>query len=506
MRLNEVIRRNAAFVQQGLPQKAIDGQGRLLVVAASCPEMAGLLDRALGLEPMGAVVVQLSGAWGGKNGEELMRSVALGLYVHGCDEILVVGADQAADCPPKRQVINNALQAAGLEKGGRDSEKILKLAQGPNSVGSGVAETVRLLKHSPYVPVSTPVHGAILELDTGLLRLTDKDESRLQAGVQARERKTKKATSKAVDDFPLPELPEIPLPELPELDLDALMTAATASADEAKPKPSKKAQEYGQAQSGDFKAGPLNAEALKIAPTSLPQAQTHGLVPMAPPQATSLGAAFDLPKGADIQDTGLGSYDHLMPGQPEELEAKSSRPARPDVKARASSIRKPKQKPKPSARARPKIRAERPEVTPIAQKPSHAPAAQPLGERVLDFADDTPSDDGPTMVDIRGGYVSQEGMESPLDADLQRALIKLTRFLADEFTQVERDDIRSKVRRANQQGQDLGELIKLMISPVLKLGKKRYAVINELLKIKEDLPSQTRQVAVALLDETIKGV
>ena len=186
--------------------------------------------------------------------------------------------------------------------------------------------------------------------------------------------------------------------------------------------------------------------------------------------------------------------------------ATSSRPAKPDVKARPSRIRKPKQKPKPSPSPRPKVRIERPEVTPIAQRPDHAPAAQPLGERVLNFADDTPADNGPIMVDIRGGYVSQDGMERPLDADLQRALIKLTRFLADEFTQVERDDIRNKVRRANQQGQDVGELIKLMISPVLKLGKKRYAVINELLKIKEDLPSQTRQVAVALLDETIKGV
>ncbi len=403
MRLNEVIRHNAAFVQQGLPQKAIVGQGCLLVVAASCPEMAGLLDRALGLEPLGAVVVQLSGAWGGKNGEELMRSVALGLYVHGCDEILVVGASQASDCPPKRQAINKAMQAAGFEQGSRDSEKLLKLAQGPNSAESGVAETVRLLKHSPHVPVSIPVHGAILELDTGLLRLTDKDESRLQAGVQTRDRKAKKATSKAVDDFPLPKLPEIPLPELPELDLDALMAAATASVDEAKPKPTKKAQEYGQTQSGDFKAGPLSAEALKIAPTNLPQAQTRGLVPATFPPATSLGSAFDLPKGADIQDTGLGSYDHLMPGQPEELEAKSSRPAKPDVKARPSRIRKPKQKPKPSPSPRPRVQIERPEVTPIAQIPSHAPAAQPLGERVLDFADDTPSDDGPTMVDIRGG-------------------------------------------------------------------------------------------------------
>ena len=506
MRLNEVIRRNAAFVQQGLPKKASDGRGRLLVVAASCPEMAGLLDLALGLEPLGAVVVQLSGAWGGKDGEELMRSVALGLYIHGCDEILVLGASQAADCPPKRQEIKKTMKAAGFKHDSRDSEKILALAQGPNSTDAGVAETVRLLKHSPYVPASVPVHGAILELDTGLLRLTDKDETRLQAGVQTRGRQVEKTSTSPVDDLPLPELPEIPLPELPELDLDALMASASASED--KPKPSKKASEYGQSQSGDFKAGPVGLETLKIAPSTLPQAQK--LEPLVPaPMGASPGAAFELPKSVDIQDTGLGSYDHLMPGQPEDLLAMPSKPARPDVKARPSQTRKPKRKPKPkpSVSPRPRVRIERPEVTTIAhQRASHALAMQPMGERVLDFGDDTPADEAPVRVDIRGGYVSQDGMESPLDADLQRALIKLTRFLADEFSHAEREDIRERIRRATQQGQDMGELIKLMISPVLKLGKKRYAVINELLKVKEDLPRQTRQVAVALLDETIKGV
>jgi hypothetical protein len=44
-----------------------------------------------------------------------------------------------------------------------------------------------------------------------------------------------------------------------------------------------------------------------------------------------------------------------------------------------------------------------------------------------------------------------------------------------------------------------------MIGPVLKLGKKRYAVINELLKVKEDLPRLDPEVSVAILNQIPSG-
>jgi len=70
---------------------------------------------------------------------------------------------------------------------------------------------------------------------------------------------------------------------------------------------------------------------------------------------------------------------------------------------------------------------------------------------------------------------------------------------------VDRNQIMGRIRKAARQNQQTGELLKLMIGPVLKLGKKRYAVINELLKIKEELPRQAPDVAVALLEEVLTG-
>lgn len=222
---------------------------------------------------------------------------------------------------------------------------------------------------------------------------------------------------------------------------------------------------------------------------------------------------FKVPEPAAIQDTGLGDAQAMRPGQPKVeqewfdhgLEPRQDVQARPDVGDR--EILEPVQPRRPKPKPAPARKPERPEVTPIVRQ-----AQAPLGERVLDMGQAEPPPKasqktksiGP-KVDIKAGYVAKDGTEFPLDPELQRALLKVARFLTSEFAAVDRNQIMGRIRKAARQNQQTGELLKLMIGPVLKLGKKRYAVINELLKIKEELPRQAPDVAVALLEEILTG-
>jgi hypothetical protein len=108
-------------------------------------------------------------------------------------------------------------------------------------------------------------------------------------------------------------------------------------------------------------------------------------------------------------------------------------------------------------------------------------------------------------VDLHRGFVGVRGADLPLAPDLQRALLKVQQFLASQFSAQDRRRIIERVRLGSRSGTPFGELLKMMIAPVLKLGKKRYAVINDLLKIKEDLPRQDPEVSVALLMEILGG-
>ncbi|MBN2495611.1 MAG: hypothetical protein JXR96_13540 [Deltaproteobacteria bacterium] len=479
MVLDDLIKANARFVQAG-------GAGRvdrpraepdLLVVAGAGPDLAGLIHPALGLEPGQAVVIQLGGAWGGKEGQELLRSAVLGVHLHGCRQVVVLGASGAADCPPSRRELRRRASEAGIRPGSSEAERLLELANGPNSPSAGVEETVRLLRHSPLLPDDMPVHGCLLDPDTGLLQVIDRDSRGDAARREQVARQPEPSYEQGAPDIPLPELPEIPLPEIPELDIDSLA--------EPKPPPeTRKASEYGQALSDGQKPGPVPFSAM----VKMAAPVFEGLDLIEPPRMSAPAISFEVPETAAIQDTGLGELD--MPGQPALL-GKLEVEARPGVQA-VESIR-PVEPPKPRPHVQPRVRVqpEQPEVTPLVRgRPMSAGQA------------DTPS----VRVDVRAGYYSRAGAEHALDPELQRALLKVARFLGSELTNVDRNQILGRIRRGAISGQETGELLKLLVTPVLRLGKKRYAVINELLKIKEDIPRLGRDVALALLEQTLKGL
>ncbi len=510
MGLIEALRANAEFIADGLPPTARSEAGATLVIADSNPDLAGVLADALGIERGQAVVIQLAGAWGGRDGQELLRSVALGLHVHGCSEILVVGSDSAAGVPDRRQ-LKEILKGRGLDPDGPQAEQLLDLARGPADPQDGVRDTVRLLRTSPLVPEDTPVHGCILQAGSGLLKVIDQDPA-IASG--KKKKKAQRAKAEAADplDIPLPELPDIPLPDIPALDLDNL----TAPSPPPIKKKSSAAADYGSKGSGPVSMEEMHkmadAEGMPApqgmaAPTDAGAGwqpfTTTG--PKDAPVVQMADVEFQVPETAAIQDTGLGRAEDMRPGQPEIEQEwfEGGGQAQEGVRPLPQPPKRPKPKPAPARKP------ERPEVTPIIRQ-----AQAPLGERVLEFGEAEPPKPKPKKkqqrsrgpkVDIKAGYVAKDGAEFPLDPELQRALLKVSRFLASEFAAVDRNQIMGRIRKAAHQNQQTGELLKLMIGPVLKLGKKRYAVINELLKIKEELPRQAPDVAVALLEETLTG-
>ncbi len=492
MGLDERLRANAEFVAAGVPALAGDDAPELLVIAASSPGLVGLLDAALGLERGRAVVIQLADAWGGRDGEDLERTLLIGLHQYGCREILVVGDEGDPCLQPDRQILRARLREAGIEPDSAEADRLSDQARRPGDPEAGVRETVRWLRTTPLVPETVPVHGGLLRAASGRLEIIDRDRRRRGPAVMESPEAPAATSRSTTPEVPLPELPEIPLPEIPALDLDQLAADPRTSA--AEPTDASGTAHYGQ-----HGAGPVDLDTfseLSADDDSL-QPPEPGL-PRRPeqrqaPQIATAEVEFHVPDTAAIQDTGLGDAEALRPGQPELPERDAEEPSPPQRPSR------------PPPRPAPPRDPERPEVTPIVRQPQ---PQRPLGESEIDFGQASrPPPAGAQSrgrhADLQSGEVTERGERRQLDPELQRALTKLSGFLRDEFTAVDRNQIFGRIRKASHQGQPTSEQLKLMISPVLKLGRKRYAVINELLKIKEELPRQSPEVSLDLLEQLL---
>jgi hypothetical protein len=356
-----------------------------------------------------------------------------------------------------------------------------------------VLEVVRMLRASEALPDDCAVHGCMLDTGTYAIRVIDQDHAAGEPPVEA------VIQPSGVGVVPLPELPDISLPEIPELDLDAL----TATVTEPPPKVN---MDYGK------RGGAVGFTELKDLPEAKAFLSDSHITSAPAPVSTGIGfempkISFEVPEGAQIQDTGL-KMPEILPEEPPDLEALASVQAKQRVRAKARRQTKASVTAQESVRAQEKIRREkkrsrieRPKKTPTQQ----IPPQRPLGEQLISFEKKAPKDDRSVRVDLPRGFVGVRGADLPLAPDLQRALLKVQRFLANQFSAQDRRRIIERVRLGAQSGTPFGELLKMMIAPVLKLGKKRYAVINDLLKIKEDLPRQDPEVSVALLMEILGG-
>lgn len=300
-----------------------------------------------------------------------------------------------------------------------------------------------------------------------------------------------------VPDLPPLELPPLDLPPIPELDLSALDKIVS------QPPPPRRKVEYG---SGNKDAGPVSFE----------QMLAHSLPPdLMQAKMVSLEKASSQP--VELIDLGAPAVAQNKPSEPSLTALPGVQPV-PHVEAediigtqeptptrgKPERVQRPRQTPVTKRQA-PPMPPERPRTTPLVFS---RPPPVPLKERVIEFDEEeaTPIRSADRIqVNLKQGYISAGGIEQPIDAALQISLLKLKEFFGQEFDLGRLQQLRQQVRGMAAAQKPSGELLKAVITPVLKLGARRYAVINELLQVKEQLPLLEQSVAAAFLEEVLSA-
>ncbi len=149
---------------------------RLVVLSCMDTRLTELLPRAMNLRNGDAKIVKTAGAIVNHPFGSVMRSILVAVYLLQAEEVMVVGhhdcgmaqadADQMIQRMMQRGVSEQAIQT--VTERGVDLHAWL---QGFGDVKASVYRTVDIIKNHPLMPVDVPVHGLVIDPETGKLDL-----------------------------------------------------------------------------------------------------------------------------------------------------------------------------------------------------------------------------------------------------------------------------------------------------------------------------------------------
>ena len=186
MVIDEILAHNVRFVQQNsLPVIGHTPRKRLAVVTCMDCRLVQMFEQALGLERGDVLELRTAGATiskpereGGAN--DLIRSLAGGIYLLGVREIAVIGHTQCGLAHANPVVLTASMQALGVDPQAllekeepSDIKGLLNWLGAFDDVHINVKEVVNVIRSSPYLP-KIPVHGLVIDINTGKLELVDK--------------------------------------------------------------------------------------------------------------------------------------------------------------------------------------------------------------------------------------------------------------------------------------------------------------------------------------------
>lgn len=177
MLLDDIMRHNRAFVENREYEKYKTSKmpnKKLVVVSCMDTRLTELLPKAMNLRNGDAKILKTAGAIVAHPFGSIVRSILVSIYELGTSEICVVGHH---DCGMSR--LNSAeMMRKMIERGISEQTlatleyagfKISSLFRGFDSVEESVRHSVEVIRNHPFIPRDIPVHGLVIDPETGAL-------------------------------------------------------------------------------------------------------------------------------------------------------------------------------------------------------------------------------------------------------------------------------------------------------------------------------------------------
>lgn len=163
-----------AYLTDKFPDK------KVVILTCMDTRLFELLPKALGLKNGDAKFIKNAGAILTQPFGSAMRSILVAVYKLNAQEVLVIGHHgcgmtnlDASDIVEKFTEFGiEPLAVQTLENAGIRMEKFLR---GFSSAEEGVMHSVKMIRRHPLFPKSIPVHGCIMDPETGKLEVLVED-------------------------------------------------------------------------------------------------------------------------------------------------------------------------------------------------------------------------------------------------------------------------------------------------------------------------------------------
>src|ERR1700737_173841 len=186
MRVDDILAYNERFTQQThLPSIGHAPRRNLAVVTCMDCRLVQMFEQALGLERGDVLELRTAGATISKPEREgaandLIRSLAGGIYLLGVREVAVIGHTQCGLSHANPIALIASMQALGVdpdklmrEEGVGDTQGLTNWLGAFNDVHVNVREVVNVIRNSLFLP-KIPVHGLGINIERGKLEMVDR--------------------------------------------------------------------------------------------------------------------------------------------------------------------------------------------------------------------------------------------------------------------------------------------------------------------------------------------
>lgn len=178
-RLYEILDHNQRFVASRayeayrttkIPEK------KMVVLTCMDTRLIELLPKAMNLKNGDAKIVRNAGALVSHPYGSVMRSILVAVYELGAREVYVVGHRDCGMTGLRAEAALERARALGvaeerIEAVARAGVELDAWLTGFRSVEDGVTASVRMVREHPLLPPGVPVHGLIIDPETGKLDL-----------------------------------------------------------------------------------------------------------------------------------------------------------------------------------------------------------------------------------------------------------------------------------------------------------------------------------------------
>ena len=179
--IKEILRFNKEFVENKGYEKYLTSKypdKKLAILTCMDTRLTTLLPAALGLKNGDVKLIKNAGGLVSGPFDSSMRSLLVGVYELGVEEIMVVAHSDCGAChlsgkEMRELMIERGIEEKVIETVERSGTDIVSWLEGFHDTEASVRRSVGLIRNHPLMPKDVRVSGYVIDSETGLLSEID---------------------------------------------------------------------------------------------------------------------------------------------------------------------------------------------------------------------------------------------------------------------------------------------------------------------------------------------